>query len=100
MGIMDTVLAKHLLVFTNFYKHNKRELDDYFKNGEMSAINIRSRGNSRATLEARQKIAVTFRTEGNASFKKGDFQKARMLYTKSLAVAIGGELAAMAYANR
>jgi len=48
----------------------------------------------------RDNKSVCARNQGNDYFKKGEYQIAGTLYTLSLAEAIEGELAALAYSNR
>jgi len=96
----DTVLAKHLQLFTNLYENKEDELDTYHEDNKRLLKKIKCWRESSSFLQAREERSVSLRTQGNISFVNGDYQKARKLYTESLASAIGGQLGAMAYANR
>jgi hypothetical protein len=98
---MDVVLRPHLEAVTNSFKTNEfmwRSQIDSIRNMEINdARNPNSLAAQRSALDRQ---AGKLREEGNAFFKALDFPKARLLYTHSIAAAIGGPLGALAYFNR
>jgi len=93
-GVLNIVLQKHLKLVTYFYENKKDAVDNIH-----DAI-LKDSKKHNADIQYRDQKAVGFRNEGNAFFKKGDYQNARIFYSRSLAEAVDGELAALAYFNR
>jgi len=96
LGLLDTVLKKHLQMVSSFYV---KEKDRILYNDKQIQQDLKQRFSAKRQAYRDQK-SVGFRNEGNVLFKKGDYQNARVFYTRSLAEAIKGELAALAYSNR
>jgi len=96
MALMDSVLRKHLQLVRSHYNKDAASINQMCETMKNIDINY--------CPVLGQKIsdskAVELRNQGNAFFKNGDYQNARLLYTQSLAAAIRGPLGAMAYANR
>jgi len=95
-GLLDTVLQKHMQLVSSVYEKNR---DAILASREQIRAELEEK-KTNPTNRNRDQESVSFRNEGNAFFKKGDYHRARILYTRSLAEAIKGECAALAYSNR
>jgi hypothetical protein len=98
MGILDNVLRPHLEALTQFYKANEMMWLSMFELGKIEDMN--SEQNAKLKRLKLNNAAETFRERGNQFFKAQDFNQALQLYTESIAAAIEGPLASMAYFNR
>jgi hypothetical protein len=99
MGILDNVLRPHLEVLTKFYKADElmymssylkkkiEEIADSEKNAKLKRLRLNNESED-------------FRQLGNNAYKAKDFNQALQMYTKSIAAAIEGPLASLAYFNR
>jgi hypothetical protein len=95
---MDTVLRPHLEALTKFYKADEFMWLSLYKKNKIEEID----SEKKAKLK-RQKLNIAsekFRQQGNQFFKAEDFNLALHMYTKSIAAAIEGPLASLAYFNR
>jgi len=101
MGVLDDVLRPHLESVTKCFKSDEntwRTSIDSIRNMEISdSIDPRNAAQNRLQLD---RMAENFREQGNAFFKALDYPKAQLLYTQSIAAAIGGPLGSLAYFNR
>jgi len=98
MGILDNVLRPHLEALTQFFKANEIMWLSMFELDKIEDIN--SDQNAKLRRLRLNNAAETFRERGNQFFKAQDFNQALQLYTESIAAAIEGPLASMAYFNR
>jgi hypothetical protein len=98
MGILDNVLRPHLETLTQFYKTNEIMWLSMFESSKIEDIN--SEQNAKLKRLRLNNAAETFREQGNQFFKAQDFNQALRMYTQSIAAAIEGPLASMAYFNR
>jgi hypothetical protein len=99
MGILDNVLRPHLEALTKFYKPDEllwmssfvkkkiQEITDSEKNAKLKRLRLNNESED-------------FRQLGNNLYKAKDFNQALQMYTKSIAAAIEGPLASLAYFNR
>jgi hypothetical protein len=101
MGILDDVLRPHLELVTKCFESN-----EYMWRSEIDSIrNIEIDDAKNPKFPAQQRLlldrqAEKYREQGNAFFKALDFRKAQLLYTQSIASAIGGPIGSLAYNNR
>jgi hypothetical protein len=99
MGILDNdVLRPHLEALTKFYKANEIMWLSMFESGKIEDMN--SEQNAKLMRQKLNNAAEAFREKGNQFFKAQDFNQALQMYTESIAAAIEGPLASMAYFNR
>jgi hypothetical protein len=98
MGIVDRELQPHLKRVAQDYLANKHKWLFIFKNNKLQEASFLK--NSERHNSERQNAAVKFREQGNVCMKEHDFLRARYMYTESLAAAIEGPLASLAYCNR
>jgi hypothetical protein len=94
MGILGNLLRPHLEALTKAYKANETKLLSEYetkKNGENDSEQKHQRLNNESE---------NFRQQGNQFFQALDYNQAQHMYTKSIAAAREGPLAALAYFNR
>jgi hypothetical protein len=98
MGILDTVLRPHLKALTKLYKvaaANKMLMNELIKSQK-----INSEQNAKSKRPGLDIESKKFCKRGDAFFKADDFNLALHMYTKSIAAAIEGTLASLAYFKR
>jgi tetratricopeptide (TPR) repeat protein len=86
------ILNKHLQCVTKIYNSDQagwQQKCDEFKKVEL-----------KVHRDLRDKGSIELRNQGNVHFKAGRYPEARLLYTQSIAVGVGGPLGALAYSNR
>jgi hypothetical protein len=93
MGIMDNVLRPHLEAVTEAFNRDKgRWLHMHH------TMNLEQ--NVQVDRVKRNQAAERFREQGNQFFKVPNYNEALLMYTHSIAAAIDGPLASLAYFNR
>jgi hypothetical protein len=97
MGIMDTVLRPHLEALTKFSRDNELL---WFSVIEAHKEDVNADQKAKLKRLRLDQESEIFRQQGNQYFKAHDFNQALHFYTKSIAAAIQGPLASLAYFNR
>jgi hypothetical protein len=107
MGILDDVLRPHLQAATELYNSRNNAimnvyLDEALQEASISDENKSVDLASVAIMDQikRRNAAEGFREQGNALFKAHEFPQALRMYTQSIAAALRGPLASLAYSNR
>lgn len=98
MGFLDSELCPHLGAVTEAFRTNQMMWLSMVESRNNSVLN-----SAEAEKLKRQRLnlaAEAFRVHGNALFQAQDFTQALRLYTESIAAAIEGPLASLAYFNR
>jgi hypothetical protein len=96
MGILDNVLRPHLEAVTKAV-----DTDDWRKLLSMQKATQNDTLKSKLNVKwDRSQAAVSFREQGNEFFKVGDFPNSQRFYSESIAAALEGPLASLAYFNR
>jgi len=98
MGLLETVLCPHLEALTKVYTANKLQLLSKYESGKFQEIH--SEQYAKFKRQRLNDNSENFRQRGNQFFKAQDFNQALFMYTKSIAAAIEGPLASLAYFNR
>jgi hypothetical protein len=98
MGILDNVLRPHLEAITKFFKTNELQLLSKYESDKIQESD--SEKNAKIKRLRLDNDSEKFRQQGNQFFKAQDFNQALFMYTKSVAAAIEGPLASLAYFNR
>jgi hypothetical protein len=98
MGILDNVLRPHLEAVTQFHRENKSLWMSSYESSKTEEINFEE--NAKLKRLRLNKLSEQFREQGNQFFKAQDFGQAHVIYTKSIAAALEGPLASLAYFNR
>jgi hypothetical protein len=98
MGILDNVLRPHLEAITKVYKANELELLSKHESDKIQQIN--SEKNAKIKRQRLDNESEDFRQLGNNAYKAKDLNQALYMYTKSIAAAMEGPLASLAYFNR
>jgi hypothetical protein len=96
MGILDVQLRPHLESITKYFQEGKAELLYLRTNID----NLSLADNPEIHRSARNDESKILREQGNVLFKAQEFSKAQRRYTESVAAAIEGPLASLAYSNR
>jgi len=94
--MFDGILQRHIQLVSNYYQKNKEsilEMRNGFRQTDEQFDPV-------AEQKTNDVIAVELKNDGNVAFKLGDYDQAQLCYTKMLAKAVQGPLAAIAYANR
>lgn len=100
MGIMDNVLCPHLKAVTEAFTQNKDGWLSMLETIENDEIKSEQKAELNLSKEKRNQAAESFREKGNKFFLSQDFNQALLMYTQSIAAAIEGPLASLAYFNR
>jgi hypothetical protein len=95
---LDNMLRPHLEALTKFYNENEAIL--WLLINEIQKKEIVSQASARSKRLRLYKESENFREQGIQFFKAQDFNLALHMYTKSIAAAIDGPLASLAYFNR
>jgi hypothetical protein len=90
------ILSKHLQTVTKIYNQDPVK----WRVKSISSKNMDLNFNFAEKRAQYDEKSVDLRNQGNEHFKAGRFPEARLLYTQSIAAAIGGSLGALAYSNR
>jgi hypothetical protein len=98
MGILDNVLRPHREALTTVYKADELELLSKYESTKTQQNN--SELHAKIKRQELNSKSEKFRQQGNEFFKAQDYTKALYMYTKSIAAAIEGPLASLAYFNR
>jgi len=98
MGILDNVLRPHLEALTKFYKADEISWLSDYKKKKIQDIDLEK--NAKLKRLRLNKESEDFRQLGNNLYKAKDLNQALQMYTKSIAAAIEGPLASLAYFNR
>jgi predicted methyltransferase len=97
MGILDSELRHHLERVTKDLDANKVQWLSDLKTIQTQESFVK---NPEIYKSERQRAAEKFQERGNVLMKAQDFVEALRMYSESLAAAVEGPLASMAYFNR
>jgi hypothetical protein len=100
MRILESDLRPHLERVTKDFEANKDKWLSDFKTIASEDSNFRAVENAERLKLERQSAAEKYREQGNTSLKAGKVYQAQFKYSQSIAAAIEGPLASMAYFNR
>jgi len=96
MGILDNVLRPHLEAVTEaVYAEDFHEMLSLHRGTQNDILKFKLKAKW-----VRSQVAVSFREQGNEFFKVSDFPNAQRSYSESIAAALEGPLASLAYFNR
>jgi hypothetical protein len=98
MGPLENKLRPHLEKLTKFYEADNFKWMSKYESSKIDKI--KSEQNAKSKSQRSDTESMNYCQQGNQFYKAEEYNQALCMYTKSIAAAIEGPLASLAYFNR